>query len=90
MKIRVVYESTPIRHIAVKCPKCEKWFDGRDITHDKLSYSYEVYFAQFECPVCGKIFGGDECRDFSNVNIEEVGSATECYKDCLRKKEIWE
>lgn len=89
MNVRVEYESTPIRHIAVQCPKCNKWFYGRDITRDKLSYSYEIYYAQFECPVCGKIFGGDECRDFSNVHIEET-SYPEVYKDCLQKKEVWE
>lgn len=90
MNVRVVYESTPIRHIAVQCPKCENWFYGADVTNDKLSYHYEIYYAQFECPVCGKIFGADEYRDFSNVKIEEVDSSAECYKGCLEKKVIWE
>lgn len=90
MRVRVVYESTPIRHIAVQCPKCGNWFYGIDITSDDLSYDYEIYHAQFECPICGKIFGADECRDFSNVRIEEVGSAAECYKGCLEKKVVWE
>ena len=31
MNVRVEYESTPIRHIAVQCPYCSKWFNGRDI-----------------------------------------------------------
>ena len=94
MNVRVEYESTPIRHIAVQCPKCEKWFNGRDIINGDwlrdLRYSYQIFYAQFECPVCGKIFGGDECRDFSNVKIQEVGSSEECYKDCLQRKEVWE
>ena len=93
MNVRVEYESTPIRHIAVQCPKCNKWFNGRDIINvdwlKDLRYSYQIFFAQFECPVCGKIFGGDECRDFSNVNIEET-SYPEVYKDCLQRKEVWE
>lgn len=93
MNVRVEYESTPIRHIAVQCPKCNKWFNGRDIFNgdwlQDLRYSYQIFFAQFECPMCGKIFGGDECRDFSNVNIEET-SYPEVYKDCLHKKEVWE
>lgn len=89
MNVRVEYDLTPIRHIAVQCPKCNKWFNGRDITEEKLSHSYQIFFAQFECPVCGKIFGGDECRDFSNVNIEET-SYPEVYKDCLQRKEVWE
>lgn len=90
MKVRVVYDPTPIRHIAVQCPQCEKWFCGGDITHDKLRHDYEIRFAQFECPVCGKIFGADECRGYSNLNIEEVDSAEECYKGCLKRKEVWE
>lgn len=94
MNVRVEYESVPIRHIAVQCPKCGKWFNGRDIVNgdwfQDLMYSYQIYYAQFECPVCGKIFGGDECRDLSNVRIQEVGSSEECYKDCLQRKEVWE
>ena len=93
MNVRVEYESTPIRHIAVQCPKCNKWFNGRDIINGDwmkdLRYSYQIFWAQFECPVCGKIFGGDECRGFSNVHIEEV-SHPEVYKDCLQRKEVWE
>lgn len=90
MNVRIEYDFTPIRHIAVQCPECENWFQGKDITYDKLNYDYEIYFAQFECPVCGKIFGGDECRDFCNVRIQEVDSAAECYQGCLRRKEVWE
>ena len=90
MKIRVEYEATPIRHIAAQCPKCERWFDARDITSDKLNYDYEIRFAQFVCPVCGKVFGGDEFRDFENVQIEECASSTDVYKNCLRKREVWE
>ena len=93
MNVRVEYESTPIRHIAVQCPKCNKWFNGRDIINGDwltdLRYDYQIYCAQFECPVCGKIFGGDACRDFGNVNIEQT-SYSEVYKDCLQKKEVWE
>lgn len=90
MNVRVEYEPTPIRHIAVQCPKCSKWFYGSDITNDRLSFEYQIYYAQFECPICGKIFGADENSDFANVTIKEVGSAEECYKGCLQRKEIWE
>lgn len=90
MNVRVEYEVAPIRHIAVQCPKCEKWFRGRDITKDNLSYDCNIYLAQFECPVCGKIFGGDGYLGFANVNIKEVDSSTECYRDCLQRKEVWE
>ena len=29
LNIRIVYEPTTIRHIAVQCPFCEKWFNGK-------------------------------------------------------------
>lgn len=90
MNVRVVYDPTPIRNIAVQCPKCEKWFYGRDITTGNLYYGYELFSAQFECPVCGKIFGSDACRGHSNITIKEVDSSEECYKDCLEKKVVWE
>ena len=90
MKVRVEYEATPIRHIAVQCPKCEKWFDGREITCNQLRYDHDICYAQFECPVCGKIFGANEYQEFGNVVIQEVGSAAECYAGCLQRKEVWE
>lgn len=89
MKIRVEYELTPIRHIAVQCPKCERWFHGRDITKDNLEYEHQIYYAQFICPVCGKVFGADERYNFANVQIEET-DYPDVYKDCLERKEIWE
>ena len=90
MNVRVEYESAPIRHIAVQCPKCERWFDGRDITEDHLSFDYDIRRAQFSCPVCGHVFGGDEYRDFSNVKITECDSSAEVYKGCLKRREVWE
>ena len=89
MKIRVEYDPTPIRHIAVQCPKCEHWFHGRDITNDKLEYEYQIYYAQFICPVCGKVFGADKSYSFANMQIEETGYP-DVYKDCLERKEVWE
>ena len=82
MKIRVEYEPAIIRHIAVQCPKCERWFHGHDITKDKLEYEHHIYYAQFICPVCGKVFGADERCNFTNVQIEESGYP-DVYKDCL-------
>ena len=34
--VRVEYEPLPIRHIAVQCPNCKKWFRGWEITEDDL------------------------------------------------------
>lgn len=94
VNVRVVYESTPIRHIAVQCPACGKWFEGNDITKDSLSYEHQINFAEFVCPVCGKTFGNynKDWLDFDNynMNIKEVDSGEECYEGCLRKKEVWE
>lgn len=87
--VRVEYENTPIRHIAVQCPKCKRWYDGRDITDDELSYDCDIYYSEFICPVCGHVFGANGYRDYSNVQIEEC-DYSDVYKDCLRKKEVWE
>lgn len=90
MNIRVEYEATPIRHIAVQCPQCERWYDARDITPHALSYDGDIYHAQFNCPVCGKIFGADECQGYANVKIQSCSCSTEVYAGCLRRKEVRE
>ena len=91
--VRVEYECTPIRHIAVQCPKCKKWFHGMDITHDDLRYSYQIDMASYLCPVCDTKFGYDNKRNpFSEKDkpyIEEV-SYPEVYDGCLTQKVIWE
>ena len=89
MNVRVEFESTPIRHIAVQCPGCENWFDGRNITENGLSYDYQIYSAQFVCPVCGETFGADSYSNYANVHIKECGYP-EVYEGCLQKKEVWE
>ena len=90
--VKVEYESTPIRHIAVQCPKCNKWFHGWDIVKgerafDVLRYAHDINWAEFECPVCGEEFGGLQHK----ANIKEVGHP-EVYDGCLERKEIvtWE
>ena len=85
--VRVEYESTPIRHIAVQCPNCKKWFRGWEITEDDLRYAYEINFAVFKCPVCETEFGGLQHAD--KPNIEEVGHPA-VYDGCLQKKEVWQ
>ena len=91
MNIRVEYDPTPIRHIAVQCPDCKKWFYGRDIINGDwlrdLTYDYQINFATFTCPVCGKEFGG--LQNVDKPKIEEV-SYPEVYEGCLTRKEIWE
>ncbi len=89
MEVRVEYEATPIRHIAVQCPRCSKWYHGQDITENELRFEHDIYFAQFHCPVCDHVFGADEYQKYANVHITECGYP-EVYKDCLQKKEVWE
>ena len=85
--VRVEYESTPIRHIAVQCPECKKWFRGWEITEDELRYDSDIYHAVFECPVCEKAFGGIQHAD--KPDIEEVGYS-KVYEGCLEKKVVWQ
>jgi len=42
INIRVEYELTPIRHLAVQCPECKSWFKQGDICLDYISYSYQM------------------------------------------------
>ncbi len=91
--VRVEYECTPIRHISVQCPQCEKWFYGSDITDDDLCYSYQIDMAHFICPVCGKEFGRHidwlTSAKCDTPHVEEM-SYPEVYEGCMRRKEIWE
>lgn len=88
LNIRTVYEPTIIRHIAVQCPFCGKWFNGIDITNDRLHYKHDIKYARFLCPICNKNFTADEEFMDIKVNIEESDSSN-VYKDCLQKKEVW-
>lgn len=89
--VRVEYESTPIRHIAVECPKCNKWFMGWDIFNgspfEDLRYDHDIDFATFTCPVCGEEFGGLQNSDRPNI---EISCHPEVYEGCLKRKETWE
>ena len=84
--VKVEYDSTPVRHIAVQCPECNNWFRGRDITKNHLTYDFDIDWAEFDCPVCGKRFGGTRHAD--KPKIEEV-DYPKVYEDCLERKEVW-
>ena len=43
--VKVEYDMMPIRHIAVECPKCKKWFKGWQITENDLSEHNDIYNA---------------------------------------------
>ena len=99
MNVKVVYGAAPISEIAVECPKCKRWFHGRDITVYPLEYEPDISNAYFKCPVCGENFTGFDDVEFpgcpeltfkeSNVDIETV-LPSECYKDCVKSRAVWE
>lgn len=90
MNVRVDFEPRYIRHIAVQCTGCGKWFNGRDISVDnKLMVVWDIYKTQFVCPCCGKVFGADAHNDFASLNVEEV-EYPEVFEGCSRKVERWE
>lgn len=83
--IKVEYESTPIRHLAVRCPKCNNWFKGFDIIKDDCRYEHELLGSECECPKCGNKFRIDY-----KSHVEESGDFPEFYDKCLRQKTTWE
>lgn len=92
MKVRVEYDPIPIKRLAVQCPTCKNWFNGYEVMKGadfrNLRFRSDIMYKTFKCPKCemefGNILNGEE------IDIQEVFSAEECYKDCLGKKEIWE
>ena len=90
MNVRIMYDPSPIRHIAVQCPSCDRWFNGQDISDRELEYDYELYQTQFTCPICGKVFGSDAFSGHCNVKVEECDNHNDVYKDIYQKVEKWE
>lgn len=85
VNMKVEYESTPIRHLAVQCPDCNSWFFGHDIIKGECLYKYQLQGAECQCPKCGSKFKVDY-----ESNIEESGEFPEFYDKCLRQKTTWE
>lgn len=86
MNARIEYEIPTIRHIAVQCPECKNWFEGREITSKSIHTNTDAKSAVYKCPICGFNFSGN----FEKFNIKECGSSTEVYENCLRRKVVWE
>lgn len=89
MNVRIMYEPAPIRHIAVQCPNCNKWFNGRDIASRRFSTDYELVSTHFTCPMCGAVFGPDADGGYMHLNIEEHHNYREVYEDIYEKAEDW-
>jgi len=86
VKIKVEYESMPIRHLAIQCPECTNWFMGHDICENNITLNYDLYGAYCACPKCDERFQ----IDIQNAEVDDSASFPEFYKQCLRKKETWE
>lgn len=85
--VRVEYERKPIRHIAVQCPACSKWFDGREISDANINDLPDIDGVVFVCPICGQVFGEFDGGDYA---IIEESRYPDIYNNCLRKKVMWE
>ena len=93
INFRAEYDPAPIRHVAVQCPYCDKWFRAYDIlTESKLlRFESDLEFANFTCPICDRDFSGyNPDSGFEKIEVQECLSHTEVYRDCLEKKVRWE
>ena len=95
INFRVEYDSIPIRHLAVECPGCNKWFVANEIVKDEIiRYEHEIEFARFECPICHKQFSvydpeQNAYRSLNKANIEKVEYPV-IYFGCGKTVETWE
>lgn len=93
INFRVKYDPAPIRHVAVQCPFCNKWFNGDDILAESkiLTFESDLEFAKFLCPICDRNFSVyDPDSGFETMKIKECDNHMEVFKDCLKRKVRWE
>lgn len=88
INVRVEFECTPIRHLAIQCPHCKNWFHASDVTPTWVEFSYQIELTEYYCPICEKEINSRGAKN--NFHIQEVSSSAECYKDCKEKKVTWE
>ena len=86
MHIRLELDPAPVRHIAVQCPSCKRWFHGQAIADNWIQFEHEINFTKFDCPVCGHPFGAFEYGDEIIIDTDYK----DIYEGCLQKKETWE
>ena len=86
MRVRLELDPAPVRHIAVQCPSCKRWFHGQEIADDWIEYEYQINFARFRCPICGHPFGAFDYSDDIVIDTDYK----DIYEGCLHRKEIWE
>lgn len=86
MHIRLELDPAPVRHIAVQCPSCKRWFHGQEISDNWIQFEHEINFTKFDCPVCSHSFGAFEFGDEIIIDTDYK----DIYDGCLKKKEVWE
>lgn len=86
VQLKVEFEPCPVRHLAIQCPDCNRWFKQTDITlHKWISDESDIsQFTECECPACGCKF------DLGNVEYGEDVEFPEFYDNCSKKKTVWE
>ena len=84
IKVAVEFDPTPIRHMAIQCPKCHRWFNRHDIANDDIDFDSDIdSSAKCECPACNHEF------DLGNVEFE-YPDFPDFYDKCAKKKVVWE
>lgn len=73
VNVKVEYDLTPIRNLAVQCPKCGNWFSGYEILEYVAEYKEDLPGSPCHCPRCGSYFRisnrskVEENADFSDI-----------------------
>lgn len=80
VSFRVEYETSPIRHLAVRCPHCEAWMRAQQASSDHIPDMVVAEFARYECVECGHKFCPAELVE---IEVEECDSAGQVYRDCV-------
>lgn len=93
--ILVGYEPAQIRRLAIKCPKCDKWFHSVDVSDVEFLYSSDLEdwavrisrkqdYDDFRCPNCNY----NPCVD--NDKIKVAIKETSEFPEYAKKKVTWD
>lgn len=86
INIKAEFEVSPIRHLAIQCPKCDTWFKGTDILVEDAHYEYDLMNAECHCPKCGYEFE----INYQKSNVDEDERFPAFYDKCAKRKTTWE